>query len=54
MKQVSTVNPPSFAEEAHFKTEVCSCSGCSLEAMRWIGEVEVSTSVDDLKTSQSI
>ena len=37
-----------------FKTEVCSCSGCPSDAMLWIKEIEVATSVDDLMTSQSI
>ena len=37
-----------------FKTEVYSCSGYPSEALRWIQEVEMVDSVDDLKTSQSI
>ena len=37
-----------------FKTEVCSGSNYPSEAMRWIEEVEMATSADDLKTSQSI
>ena len=37
-----------------FKAEVCSCSGYLSEAMRWIKEGQVTDSVDDLKTSQSI
>ena len=32
-----------------FKTEVCSCSNFHTEAMLWIKEVEVATSVDDFK-----
>ena len=37
-----------------FKTEVCSGSHYPPKAMRWTEEVEMATSVDDLKTSQSI
>ena len=36
------------------KTEVCSCSGYSSEAMLCIKEVEMVESVDDLETSHSI
>ena len=32
-----------------FKTEVCTCSQFPTEAMRWIKEVEMVDSVDDLK-----
>ena len=37
-----------------FKTEVCTCSQFPAEAMRWIKEVEMVDSVDDLKSSSSI
>ena len=37
-----------------FKTEVCSGSNFPTEAILWIKEVEMATSVDDLKTSRSI
>ena len=37
-----------------FKTAACSCSCFPSEAVRWIKEVEMVDSVDDLKTSQSI
>ena len=37
-----------------FKTDVCSCSYISTEAMLWIKEVEMVGSVDDPKMSQSI
>ena len=37
-----------------FKTDVCSGSNHPSEAMRWSKEVEMGTSVDDLKTSRSI
>ena len=37
-----------------FKTEVCSGSNYPSESMRWIKEVEMATSVGDLKTSRSI
>ena len=40
--------------KVNFKTEVCSDSGCFTMAKLRIKEVEVSKSVDDLKTSQSI
>ena len=34
-----------------FKTELCSCSNFSTEALLWIKEVEMVNSVDDLKSS---
>ena len=37
-----------------FKTEVCTCSEFSTEAVLWINEVEMVESVDDLKSSRSI
>ena len=37
-----------------FKTEVCTCSQFPTEAMRWIKEVEMVDSVDDLMSSSSI
>ena len=37
-----------------YKTEARSCSGYISEAMRWIQEVEVANSVDDLKTRNQI
>ena len=37
-----------------FKTEVCTCSQFSTEAMLWIKEVEMVDSVDDLKSSCSV
>ena len=37
-----------------FKTEVCTCSQFSTEAMLWIKEVELVESVDDLKSSCSV
>ena len=37
-----------------FKTEVCTCSQFPTEAMRWIKEVEMVDSVDDLKSSRSV
>ena len=36
-----------------FKTEVCSGSNYPSEAMRWIGEVEMAASADELKTTDS-
>ena len=36
-----------------FKTEVCTCSQFPTEGMRWIKEVEMVDSVDDLKSSSS-
>ena len=37
-----------------FKTEVCTCSQFTTEAMHWIKEVELVDSVDDLKSSCSV
>ena len=37
-----------------FKTEVCTCSQFSTEAMQWIKEVELADSVDELRSSSSI
>ena len=37
-----------------FKTEVCTCSQFTTEAMQWIKEVEMVDSVDDLRSSSSI
>ena len=37
-----------------FKTEVCTCSQFSTEAMPWIKEVEMVDSVDDLKSTLSV
>ena len=37
-----------------FKTEVCTCSQFSTEAMLWIKEVELVDSVDDLQSSLSV
>ena len=37
-----------------FKTEVCTCSQFSTEAVLWIKEVELVESVDDLKSSCSV
>ena len=46
--------PATFAcWKIRFKTEVCTCSQFSTEAMRWIKEVEMVDSVDDLKSSSS-
>ena len=48
-------NPATFAcWKIRFKTEVCTCSQFPMEAMRWIKEVEMVESVDDLKSSCSI
>ena len=48
-------NPATFAcWKIRFKTEVCTCSQFSTEAMLWIKEVELVDSVDDLKSSCSI
>ena len=48
-------NPSTFqCWKTSFKTEACSCSNFSTEALQWIKEVEMVESVDDLKTSQSI
>ena len=47
--------PATFAcWKIRFKTEVCTCSQFSTEAMLWIKEVEMVESVDDLKPSRSI
>ena len=41
--------PTTFAcWKIRFKTEVCTCSQFSMEAMLWIKEVEMVESVDDL------
>ena len=46
--------PATFAcWKIRFKTEVCTCSQFSTEAMQWIKEVEMVDSVDDLKSSSS-
>ena len=42
-----------LAGRIKFKTEVCTCSQFSTEAMQWIKEVEIVDSVDDLKVSPS-
>ena len=47
--------PAKFAcWKIRFKTEVCTCSQFSTEAMLWIKEVEMVDSVDDLKSSLSV
>ena len=47
--------PATFAcWKIRFKTEVCTCSQFTAEAMLWIKEVEMVESVDDLKSSRSI
>ena len=47
--------PATFAcWKIRFKTEVCTCSQFSTEAMHWIKEVEMVDSVDDLMSSSSI
>ena len=47
--------PATFAcWKIRFKTEVCTCSQFSTEAMLWIKEVEMVDSVDDLMYSSSI
>ena len=47
--------PATFAcWKIRFKTEVCTCSQFTTEAMQWIKEVEMVDSVDDLKSSSSI
>ena len=46
--------PATFAcWKIRFKTEVCTCSQFPTEAMRWIKEVEMVDSVDELQTSSS-
>ena len=48
-------NPATFAcWKIRFKTEVCTCSQFSTETLRWIKEVEMVESVDDLKSSCSV
>ena len=47
--------PSTFSHwRTSFQTEVCSGSTHPAEAVPWIKEVEMATSVDDLKTSRSI
>ena len=47
--------PATFAcWKIRFKTDVCTCSQFSTEAMHWIKEVEMVDSVDDPKSSSSI
>ena len=47
--------PATFAcWKIRFKTEVCTCSQFSTEAMLWIKEVELVDSVNDLKSSCSV
>ena len=47
--------PATFAcWKIRFKTEVCTCSQFSTEAMHWIKEVEMVDSVDDFKSSSSV
>ena len=43
-----------FCWRTHFKTEVCSGSSRPLEAMSWVKEVEMETSVGDPNTLRSI
>ena len=51
--KVST--PATFAcWKIRFRTEVCTCSQFPTGAMRWIKEVELVDSVDDLRSSSSI
>ena len=46
--------PATFAcWKIRFKTEVCTCSQFSTEAMQWIKEVELVDSVDELRSSSS-
>ena len=46
--------PATFAcWKIRFKTEVCTCSQFPTEAMRWIKEVELVDSVDELRSSSS-
>ena len=59
--QTSVMHVGKFLDTSDFQCwktnsepETCSCSGCPTIAMFWIKEVEVSKSVDDLVTSQSI
>ena len=45
-------NPSTFQfRKTSFKTEVCSCSNFTTDAMLWITDVEMVDSVDDLKKS---
>ena len=47
--------PATFAcWKMRFKTEVCTCSQFSSEAMLWIKEVEMVDSMDELKSSSSV
>ena len=47
--------PATFAcWKVRFKTKVCTCSQFPTEATRWIKEVEMVDSVDDLMSSSSI
>ena len=49
------LTPATFAcWKIRFKTEVCTCSQFSTEAMLWIKEVEMVESVDYLKSSCSV
>ena len=46
--------PATFAcWKIRFKTEVCTCSQFPTEAVRWIKEVELVDSVDELRSSSS-
>ena len=46
--------PATFAcWKIRFKTEVCTCSQFPTEAMKWIKEVELVDSVDELRSSSS-
>ena len=48
-------NPATFAcWKVRFKTEVCTCSQFPTEAMLWIKEVALASSVDDLRSSSSV
>ena len=48
-------SPATFAcWKMRFKTEVCTCSQFSTEALHWIKEVEMVETVDDLKSSRSL
>ena len=48
------LSPATFAYwKIRFKTEVCTCSQFPTEAMRWIKEVELVDSVDELRSSSS-
>ena len=47
--------PATFAcWKIRFKTEVCTCSQFTTEAMRWIKEVELVDSVDEVESSSSV